>query len=247
MRRLFKAVGAGVLLAAFALSPLPAAAQGNLWVAIAVSPSKLDYGGTHKSLSQAEAVSGALQECQLQTGATDCKIVAAGSGQCEALATTPAKSVSNHYGVGSAATRDAAAAGALAECTKQGGINCITAIAVCSSDDPRWASPLPLPPGGQPGSVDPRLVGIWKLDAGSGIWVWQISANGTYTFHSEALDGTAPHAGTFTASNGKYTLHSIVTVWDDQGTYTMQGSAAVSMTGKLGTGTWVRIASDPNP
>ncbi|MFZ0337053.1 MAG: hypothetical protein WAL45_03415, partial [Terracidiphilus sp.] len=124
---------------------------------------------------------------------------------------------------------------------------CGVRLALCSSDDPRWASPLPLPPGGKPGSVDPALVGLWKLNVGSGIWVWQISANGTYEVHSEALDGTLPNAGTFTASNGKYTLHATSTTWDDLGTYSMQGPAAVSMTGKLGTGTWVRIVSDPNP
>jgi hypothetical protein len=88
-------------------------------------------------------------------------------------------------------------------------------------------------------------VGLWKLNVTGGIWVWQISANGTYTCHSEATDNARAHNGTFTASNGKYTLHAIMMDWDDQGTYTMQGAAAVSMTGKLGTGTWVRIQSDP--
>jgi len=238
---------AAVLSAAVAALSAQPAAQQTRWAAVAVSPSKLDYGGTHALLSQTDAESGALQECQLQTGAKDCKIVVSGSGECMALATTPATSVAKHYGVGQGPTRQGAAAGALAECTNEGGINCIAVLALCSSDDPRWASPLPLPPGGKAGSVDPALVGLWKLDVGSGIWVWQISANGTYQFHSEALDGTAPNAGTFTASNGKYTLHATSTSWDDQGTYMMQGSAAVSMTGKLGTGTWVRIASDPNP
>ncbi len=240
-------VWAGVLLAAAALSTGPAAAQGNLWVAIAVSPSKLDYGGTHALTSQADAVSGALQTCQLQSGAKDCKIVVSGSGECVALATTPGSSVAKHYAIGQGPTREGVAATALAECTRESGSACFVVLALCSSDDPRWVSPLPLPPGGKPGSVDPALVGLWKLDVGSGIWVWKISANGTYQFHSEALDGTAPNAGTFTASNGKYALHATSTTWDDLGTYTMQGSAAVSMTGKLGTGTWVRIASDPNP
>jgi len=223
------------------------AAQQILWAAEAVSPTKLDYGGTHAKVSQADAESGALQTCQQESGAKDCKIVASGSGECVALATTPGGSVAKHYGGGQGLTREGAAATALAERMKESGSACYVVLALCSSDDSRWDSPLPLPPGGQPGSVDPALVGLWRLDAGSGIWVWQISANGTYTFHSEALDGTAPHAGTFTASNGKYTLHATSTNWDDQGTYTMQGSTAVSMTGKLGTGTWVRIASDPNP
>jgi hypothetical protein len=235
------------LLAAAAISPRPVAAQQTRWAAEAISPSKLDYGGTHALTSQADAESGALQTCQQETGATDCKIVASVSGQCVALATTPGSSVAKHYGAARGLTREGAAATALAECVKESGSECFVVMALCSSDDSRWDSPLPLPPGGKPGSVDPNLVGLWKLDVGSGIWVWQISANGTYTFHSEALDGTAPHAGTFTASNGKYTLDATSTHWDDQGTYAMQGPAAVSMTGKLGTGTWYRIASDPNP
>jgi hypothetical protein len=239
------ALAAGILLTAAALSPRPLAAQQNLWVAASVSPSKLDYGGTHGSPSQANAESVALRECQTFS-ATDCKIAVSGSGECVALA-TPANLVPNHYGGGQGLTREGAAAEALIACAKAGGTSCIVREALCSSDDPRWASPLPLPSGGKPGSVDPRLVGLWKLDAGSGIWVWQIAANGTYTFHSEALDSTAPHAGTFTASNGKYTLHAININWDDLGTYTMQGSTAAVMTGKLGTGTWVRIASDPGP
>jgi hypothetical protein len=235
------------LLAAASLSAWPAAAQGNLWVAAAVSPAKLDYGAAHAITSQANAESIALKECQASSGATDCKIAVSGSGECVALATTPGSSAAKHYGSGQGPTREGVAAEALAECMKESGSACFVVLALCSSDDPRWASPLPLPPGGKPGSVDPALVGLWKLNAGSGIWVWQISANGTYQFHGEALDSTGPHAGIFTASNGKYTLHAINTNWNDQGTYTMQGSAAVSMTGKLGTGTWVRIATDPGP
>jgi hypothetical protein len=239
------AVGAAILLAFAAMNPHPAAAQQNLWVAASVSPSKLDYGGTHGNPSQANAESVALRECQTFS-ATDCKIAVSASGECVALA-TPATPVPNHYGSGQGLTREGAAAEALIACAKTSGTSCIVREALCSSDDPRWASPLPLPSAGQPGSVDPSLVGLWKLDAGSGIWVWQISTNGAYTFHSEALDSTGPHAGTFTARNGKYTLHAININWDDLGTYTMQGSTAVVMTGKLGTGTWVRITSDPAP
>ena len=179
-------------------------------------------------------------------GATYCKIVYSVMNDCLALA-IPATLIPNHYGYGSGPTREEAAAQALAECAKGGAIGCNVREAPCSSDDLRWAPPLPLPPGGKPGSVDPALVGLWKLNVNSGIWVWQISVNGTYTFHSEATGNTSSNAGTFTASNGKYTLHAISMLWDDQGTYILQSSGVMVASGKLGTGTWYRIATDPSP
>jgi hypothetical protein len=155
--------------------------------------------------------------------------------ECVALAI---KTSPNYFAYGVGPTREGAAANALAACNKRGiGPECWIEQSPCASDPVRWHSPLPLPPGGTPGSVDPGLVGLWGLNVNGGIWVWQITANGTYTFHSEAPDNTEPHNGTFAANGGKYTLRSISTVWNDQGTYTMQGSTTVVMTGKLGTGT----------
>ena len=230
----------GLLLAA--QSARPAAAQGFGYAAIAVSSSTNWSGAEKGTTTEASVDNGALQYCQSK-GAKDCKIYSV-VNSCVALAAPP-NFVPNLYGVGSGATREGAAAQALAECTKAGGISCTVTLAPCGSDDVRFRSPLPLPPGGKPGSVDPALVGRWGLNVSSGIWVWQVSANGAYTFHSEAPDNTPPHDGTFTASSGKYTLHAINLQWDDQGTYTLQGSTAVSMTGKLGTGTWYRITKDP--
>jgi hypothetical protein len=232
----------GLLLAA--LSARPAEAQQNRWAAVAVSPTTGFNGAAKGETSRASVVQGALQGCA--AGARDCTVVDSAVNGCVALAL---KTNPLYYASGIGPTREAAAANALAACTSQGGngIECHIEESPCSSDDLRWASPLPLPPGGQPGSVDRALVGLWKLNVNSGIWVWQISANGTYTFHSEAADSTPPHNGTFTASNVYYTLHAISMTWEDQGTYKMQGSTAVSMKGKLGTGTWVRIASDPDP
>jgi hypothetical protein len=249
MRRSIEAIGwasavafTAVFLAMSALSARPAAAQG--FATVAISPSTLYASQSHGS-PQAAVERTAIESCQA-SGAKDCKVVHSVMNSCVALA-TPAVPIPNHYGYGSGPTREGAAAQALAECAKGGAIGCLVRDAPCSSDDLRWDSPLPLPPGGQPGSVDPNLVGLWKLNVSSGIWICQFSANGAYTFHSEAPDKTPPNAGTFTAVNGKYTLHAITMLWDDQGVYTLQGSGAMVMTGKLGTGTWIRIASDPAP
>jgi hypothetical protein len=237
------AVCAAVVLLSAALGSRPAAAQGFGYAAVAISPSTLKCSQEKGTTTEASVEGAALQYCR-GMGPSDCKVYGV-LNACIAVATQP-NPVPNHFGVASGPTREAAAAGALSECAKAGGVNCVVQFSPCSSDNPLWSgSPLPLPPGGKPGSVDPALVGLWKLNVTGGIWVWQISANGTYTCHSEATDNARAHNGTFTASNGKYTLHAIMMDWDDQGTYTMQGAAAVSMTGKLGTGTWVRIQSDP--
>ncbi len=238
------AVCMGALLAVAAMSPRPGAAQEFQFAAIAVSPSTLHSGQAHGGTSPAETESLALRYCQM-SGAKDCEIVTSVVNGCAALADA-AKPVQNQYGHGTDLTREGAAAKALAECAKGGGIDCVAIAAPCSSDNPHFqSSPLPLPPGGQPGSVDPKLVGYWKLDVSSGIWVWQISANGTYTFHSEAPDNAPSHDGTFTASNGKYTLHAINTPWDDSGTYSLQSPDVMVSVGRLGKGTWYRIAADP--
>jgi hypothetical protein len=238
------AVGAGIGLVVAAINPRPAGAQMLGFAAVAVSPTTLANGSSAGTSSPGGVGLSAIQGCQA-AGAKDCKVVYSVVNQCVALAE---KLNPNTYAYGVGATREAAAIDALAACQKQGksGVECWTMQAPCSGDDTRWASPLPLPPGAKPGSVDPALVGLWKFNVSSGIWVWQISANGTYTFHSEATDKVQPHDGMFTASNGKYTLHSDTTIWDDQGSYAMQGSTATLMTGKLGTGTWHRIPSDPD-
>jgi hypothetical protein len=238
-------MGTGLLMAA--LGARPAAAQTKMWAAVAVSPSTQISGESHAALSQADAERYALQFCQ-EGGHDDCKIVGSISEGCVSLAIS---SKPKYDASGTGATRQAAATKAMAACTNEGagGNYCWLEIAACSNDDSRWPSPLPLPsvgpPGGPPPKVDPALVGLWKLNVASGIWVWQIAANGFYTFHSEAQDKTPTHSGAFTASNGKYTLNAFSMQWLDQGTYTMQGSTAVTMIGRLGKGTWIKIASDP--
>jgi hypothetical protein len=75
-----------------------------------------------------------------------------------------------------------------------------------------------------------------------GYWVLEIGRNGTYTFHSEAADGAATNMGTFTANNGRWIMHATSLTSDDAGTYKYQTPGTLTMTGKLGTGTWQRIA-----
>ncbi len=212
------------------------------YAAVAMSTTTMDAGASHGQNSQDSAEQSALQTCQ-RNGAKDCKVLTWGENYCIGLAESYADKKSGFF-VGNG--RDESAAGALAQCQAGGGKSCVTITAPCASDDVRWSSPLPLPPGGSAATVDPNMVGTWELFINPGRWVWRVAPNGTYEFHSEAMDPTPSNAGTFSASNGKYTLHAISMVWDDAGTYKVQSPGVVVATGKLGTGTWKKIggASD---
>jgi hypothetical protein len=235
--------GAGWLAVA-ALIPQPARAQ--YWVGVAISPSTFTTGEANGKASQAVSESTAIQACS-GGGAKDCKILGSTMSGCLALAYAPTAGGVHQYGFSAGPTREAAAASALAACTKAGVANCYVTENPCAGDDPRGPSPLPLPPTppGPPLTVDSGLVGIWQATVPGGIWLWQIAANGTYTFRCESTNYAPSHVGTFTASNGKYTLHAYNISWDDQGTYTIQpGDNAVVFSGKLGTGTYTRVTSN---
>jgi hypothetical protein len=73
--------------------------------------------------------------------------------------------------------------------------------------------------------VDPHTVGPWAILINPSRWLWQLARNGTYEFHSEAGDGTAPHAGTFSAHDGHWSLHA-TNGCTDEGTYTFPAPAA---------------------
>ena len=205
--------------------------------AVAISPATMTAGASHGQNSQDAAEQTALQNCR-RNRATDCKVLTWGENYCIGLAESFGDKAYAFY-VGN--SRDESAAGALARCQSAHGKNCVTVTAPCASDDIRWSSPLPLPPGGSTATVDPSMVGTWELFINPGRWVWRVAPNGTYELHSEAMDNTPSNAGTFSASNGHYTLHAITMSWDDTGTYKVQSPGVVVATGKLGTGTWRRI------
>ncbi len=218
--------------------------QATYFAAVAISASTLNMGSSHGQSSQGNAEQQAMQICQ-SSGSKDCAIAYWARNECVALATTA--HVPGTYGAAFALDRASAAAAALAQCTSRGGKGCTVRVTPCAGDDVKWPSPLPLPPGSQPGSVDPNLVGIWALTINPGYWVWEIGRNGTYTFHSEAMDGAPSHMGTFTASNGKYSMRSTNMDGADAGTYKYTAPGTLMTIGPHGTGPWHRIAKDPDP
>jgi hypothetical protein len=96
----------------------------------------------------------------------------------------------------------------------------------------------------KPVGVDPNTVGTWDLPLKGGPWVWEIHRDGTYRFHSEAGDGAPPHAGTFSASNGHWSLKA-TTGYTDSGTYLFQAPDTLIATGQLGTAAWRHHALKP--
>jgi hypothetical protein len=216
-----------------------------LFAALDISTTKNTAGLSHGQTSQASAEQTALTNCQA-TGATDCQSSRAVKNGCVGLAMS-VTSRGTGMGTGDGPDRASAAAQAMTECQNVSGTGCVVRATACSSDNPAYPAALPLPSGGQAGSVDPNWVGAWEIDINGpngGRWVMQVSSNGTYEMHSEALDQVGSNAGTFSAKAGRYTLHANNISWDDSGTYTFQPPGTIVAAGKLGTGTWHKIAQD---
>lgn len=221
----------------------------GLYVALAISKATPKAGVAHGQTSKSAAEQLALANCKA-AGANDCSIAQSQENTCLGFATSVTKTATyTKTDVGAGADPDRTKAGnfALQGCRETGGQQCEVRVSACSSDNPAYPSRLPLPAGGKAGSVDSNWVGTWQIDINGqngGRWIWQISVNGTYELHSEAFDGTPANVGTFSASGGRYTLHATNIDWDDAGTYFNQAPGTMVATGKLGTGTWHKIAGE---
>src|SRR5579885_807669 len=96
--------------------------------------------------------------------------------------------------------------------------------------------------------VDPAIVGTWEImvpnSQGVARWVWEIHADGTYSFHSEGSRAAPPHSGNVTFMNGMWALQATTGLpgWTDGGTYQVSDPNTLVATGRLGTGIWRRIA-----
>jgi len=102
-----------------------------------------------------------------------------------------------------------------------------------------------------PISVDPAGVGSWETTVsnkrGTARWIWDILPDGTYHFRSEGPGAVSPHEGTMTLRNGHWTLHTTrgrLAGWEDGGPYEFRDPNTLIMTGRLGTGIWLRVGAD---
>jgi hypothetical protein len=97
-----------------------------------------------------------------------------------------------------------------------------------------------------PASLDANLIGTWQLPVkGGGNWVWEIAADGTYKFHSEAMDGAPTHTGIFTASANQWSLTATsgIPFYTDSGVYIYQAPNIWMAKGNEGGAAWIRPCS----
>jgi Domain of unknown function (DUF4189) len=142
------------------------------WTALAISDTTNRAGASHGQNSQAAAEQLALTNCR-RNGSLDCKSLLWGVNICLAIAISYPDGV---YAWDNDPDRARAGSKALARCLRASGKNCLVQTTPCASDDPRWSSPLPLPPGVRGADVDPRTVGTWELSINPGRWCGKLGA-----------------------------------------------------------------------
>jgi hypothetical protein len=91
--------------------------------------------------------------------------------------------------------------------------------------------------------LDVTALGSWyvKIPSPQGVSTcyWDIKADGSYSSWCTGAHPAA-HSGTVLIANGKWTLDSTTMVWSDGGSYQFADPNTMIMTGKLGTGAWLR-------
>lgn len=90
--------------------------------------------------------------------------------------------------------------------------------------------------------VEAAAAGTWTLlvpnPQGVSTWYLDIRANGTYAFWATGPGAAAPHSGSATFVDGKWSTNS--PSWIDGGTYQFPNSKTMLATGRLGTAAWQR-------
>jgi hypothetical protein len=91
--------------------------------------------------------------------------------------------------------------------------------------------------------LDPTALGSWYVTIpspqGVSTCYWDIKAGGLYSSWCTGAHPAA-HSGTVLIANGKWALNATTMVWTDGGSYQFPNPNTMIMTGKLGTGAWLR-------
>lgn len=90
-------------------------------------------------------------------------------------------------------------------------------------------------------TVDPALVGTWKLQWQRADFFWAVRPDGLYRMHGP---GATRQLGKIEAKQGRFSLKSLM--WADSGPYAFSNPDTVLVTGQLGPGTWKRVWTTAN-
>jgi uncharacterized caspase-like protein len=106
----------------------------------------------------------------------------------------------------------------------------------------RTAAAVPAPNNGH-AIVESAALGSWIMripsPQGESTCYWDVKANGTYSTWCVGAHPLA-HSGTVLIGDGKWALSATTTAWSDGGSYQFPNPNTLIVTGKLGTGAWLR-------
>jgi len=107
----------------------------------------------------------------------------------------------------------------------------------------RSVAPQPVAVTSRP-VVDAAAQGQWTMKisslAGTSTCFWDVKGNGTYSAWCVGAQPSA-HSGTVSVADGRWTLNATTTNWTDGGTYQFSNPNTFIVTGRLGTGAWLRL------
>jgi uncharacterized caspase-like protein len=118
--------------------------------------------------------------------------------------------------------------------------------ATASTQTPPAAAPAAAPaatrsvaPQPAAGPVDPMAQGMWTMKVGAQTCYWDVKGTGAYSAWCVGPQPSA-HSGTVTVGNGHWTLNATTTNWIDGGSYQFPNPNTFIVSGRLGTGAWLR-------
>jgi hypothetical protein len=235
----------------------------DVWGAVAVSATTLDWGSSWNSKSESDASGFAQRQCAAH-GAQDCKLVKSFPDVCLSLVISPGEKIFTVGGpIGASNIAEDAA---LAKCRRAGGKACTLRSSFCadglrhildghttfSNGNPIFVHQgapkvLPVFPAPSPAAGDDteRFYGTWKGQfEANGQTVTLISVHDARGYRNSLVTntGTIPAGqGSFAAANGRYSAAAPKP--NDSGTYHFTDSETVVCTNSAGqTVTWRRTA-----
>ena len=83
-------------------------------------------------------------------------------------------------------------------------------------------------------------MGRWTMKVNGSTWFWELKPNGTYSSWSVGAQ-PGSHSGTVAVADGHWSMNATTMTWVDGGTYQFINPDTFVVTGRLGTGAWLRV------